>query len=112
MRIVIDGPPVVQQRPRKGKHGQFYDPSAVDKKRLGMALLTWRVTHKVSILDGNLGVKATFYGNGKFDVDNALKALLDAGTGILWKDDRQIKEIYAAKHEEGRTRTKLKVYSL
>ena len=37
------------------------------------------------------------YVSKKPDIDNCLKALLDCGTGIIWKDDCQIVELYAEK---------------
>jgi Holliday junction resolvase RusA-like endonuclease len=38
-------------------------------------------------------------GRSANDIDNLLKTVLDAGTGVLWNDDRQIVECYLRKHE-------------
>lgn len=42
-----------------------------------------------------IGVVVEFYfkDNRRRDIDNFNKATLDAGTGILWKDDSQIQEL-------------------
>ena len=92
-QFVIEGIPVLQERPRKGMHGNFYDPSAKAKKALGWKLLEARRSARASILKGEVRLNVIFYGMSRGDADNALKALQDAGNGILWSDDRQIVEI-------------------
>lgn len=47
--------------------------------------------------DITLVVEFFFKTNTKRDIDNFNKALLDAGTGILWKDDSQIQELILRK---------------
>lgn len=46
------------------------------------------------LLDGKLGLLVSVYAKGKLkgDASNYLKGLEDAANGILWHDDRQIKE--------------------
>lgn len=115
MEIVIVGHPVAQERPRKGMHGNFYDPSAKVKKTLGMQILVWRQEAQASILGGDVSVYASFHvSTGKGDLDNFVKALLDAANGILWEDDRQVKHIDAWLHacENGSERTIMRVTAL
>ncbi len=47
---------------------------------------------------GEVGVVIRFYlKDNRKDLDNLLKATLDILTGIVWKDDRQVKEIHCSK---------------
>lgn len=111
MRFTIPGPPVIQERPRAGKFGQFYDPTANAKKRLGYALLNARQGAKFKILGGDIDITVKFYGMPHADLDNAIKALLDAANGILWEDDRQVVHIDAWKYssKEGDERTEVEL---
>ncbi len=47
---------------------------------------------KISVI-----VEYFFKDNHRRDIDNFAKAMLDAGTGILWKDDSQIQELILRK---------------
>ena len=42
------------------------------------------------------GLKALFFRKGRHrtDTDNLLKTVCDAGTGVIWNDDSQVKEVY------------------
>jgi Holliday junction resolvase RusA-like endonuclease len=39
-------------------------------------------------LEGPLRLEVDLYGEGRGDADNILGSLMDAGNGVLWKDDR------------------------
>lgn len=43
------------------------------------------------------------------DIDNYIKAVLDALNEIVWADDRQIVEIHAYKHKSARERVEIEV---
>jgi len=47
------------------------------------------------VLDENLSVTVKYFWGDKRvrDIDNFSKLIFDAGTGIIWKDDSQIKEL-------------------
>lgn len=45
----------------------------------------------------------------KPDLDNLLKTILDAGTGITWHDDKQIVQIKTAKYYSHSPRTVLTI---
>lgn len=47
--------------------------------------------------DISVVVELFFKANQRRDIDNFNKVLLDAGTGILWKDDSQIQELILRK---------------
>lgn len=56
----------------------------------------WRIKAEVGqpLLDGPLGFTVEVYAKGKLagDASNYLKSLEDAANGLLWHDDRQIKQ--------------------
>jgi len=86
----IAGPPVVQERARKSKQGHFYDPSKEAKDELAWQLLKQKAGQGMPLLLNDVVIEVVFYGVKRGDADNCLKALFDAGNGILWRDDRQI----------------------
>lgn len=91
-KYVIPGPPVVQQRHRKGMYGNMYDPTKEEKIRMGWMM----IEQGARPLSGPIGIEVVFYGAKKVgDLDNMIKALCDAGNGILWEDDRQVVAIEA-----------------
>lgn len=52
-------------------------------------------------VDGELCVSLAFYRKAKRgDIDAGLKALLDSGNGVLWLDDKQIRELHAYQLED------------
>lgn len=108
--IQIDIDPVPKGRPRFSSFGRFpkvYTPSAT--KRYEDTLKTkFRSAYKGAPIDHEIFVSVTFYlkkpktsknihPKTKPDLDNYLKAVLDAGNGILWKDDALITEIHCKK---------------
>jgi len=106
--IRIPGEPVAQGRPRFGK-GRVYDPAKS---------LNWKAAAQLHLLCAHgrkpfprstplaLHVQAVFscpksdyrkrepreirWHTKMIDADNVLKAVMDAGTAILWEDDGQI----------------------
>jgi Holliday junction resolvase RusA-like endonuclease len=61
-------------------------------------------------LSGEWFVNASFYRHAALgDIDNLLKAVLDAGNGIIWTDDRFVIGIVARRHPaaQGEDRTEL-----
>jgi Holliday junction resolvase RusA-like endonuclease len=100
--VFVEGKPKPQPRPRKGKYGNFYNPSTADgwKESIQIAFLINRKPqimrsvylkiqfffHKAMGLHGKI-VPHTV----KPDKDNLEKAVMDALTGIqIWKDDCQV----------------------
>lgn len=110
-KLTVKGVPVIQQRPRKGKWGNFYDPSKKERDRLSLALSYARIEAKMPVIEVPLHLYVYFYGTGgRCDLDNLIKALSDSGNGILWKDDRQIIQIHAFMFREDKNpRTEIEV---
>ena len=126
MEIVIYGEPVPQGRPRFTKTGHTYDPQ---RSRNYKQLVRFWVTQHLKKIDGfkpyenALCVDLTFYlgiptswskqkriqaaqgvirpivRNG--DIDNMVKAILDANNGLLWVDDCIITDLSARKRYTG-----------
>jgi Holliday junction resolvase RusA-like endonuclease len=110
---------VIQQRPRLGKYGGFYDPSSKERKLLSMQLLAGRSGSGIhTAFDCELSVKFSFFyarhGRRKIDLSNMLKAVEDSGNGILWADDDQLIHVDAWKHgcEPSQERTELEIYAI
>lgn len=110
--FTIEGAPLVQERARKGKYGQIYDPSSKARKALGYQLLSARQGVKMPILAGLIRLYVVFHGLAKGDLSNALKALEDSGNGVLWKDDRQIIRAYVDVYRTGNPQTEVAVEEL
>ena len=114
MTIVIPGVPVPQGRPKFARRGNFvttYDP---DKSRKWKAHVKEHAEAQVNVPfspEVPLHISVMFYmprpksvsvakrpfHTVKPDVDNLVKGLTDALTGICWGDDAQIIEIIARK---------------
>jgi Holliday junction resolvase RusA-like endonuclease len=99
--VFVEGKPMPQPRPRRGRHGNFYNPCTAD---------SWKEAIKIAFLMGRkpritgpvyLGIHFFFHKAGlngktaphtvKPDKDNLEKAVMDALTGIqVWRDDCQV----------------------
>lgn len=115
--------PVAKSRPRKGRHGFYTPKKTVDFEE---AIFNYtRLNYQDHPLKGPLGVNLQFHKQRpktknekeiwvitKPDLDNYIKAVLDAVNGVLWEDDKQIVEMTARKmyHHTGLIR--LCVYEL
>ena len=65
--------------------------------------------------DGLFGIKASFYRQGqrKADIDNLLKTVSDAATGIFWADDSQVREQYGrVEYGSSDPRVEIEIYLL
>jgi len=72
-------------------------------------------SQKAKMYQGELVVKIGLYFNDKRkrDVDNFNKLILDAGTGILWEDDSQIRILTISKYcDKGNPRVELEIIPL
>ena len=92
--------PVAWERVKRGKYGNAYVPDKTRRFKSDCATLARRHRPK-ELLDGPIRLTAKFYiitpKNRKSphpitrpDLDNYLKALKDALTGVLWTDDSRV----------------------
>jgi len=86
--------PVPKGRPRLGR-GHAYTPAAT---RAYEEHIAWAYKEAGGPLhEGLLDVTMVFRAQRwPGDLDNLVKAVLDALNGIAWRDDRQIRELHAA----------------
>lgn len=103
--VVIDGEPPSKARPRFTKRGGTYTPKRTieGEKRLAAAL------SNVPVFPGNVALVAIFHRSTRqrIDVDNMLKAVLDAGTRAkIWEDDSQVTALIGlVEHDREQPRT-------
>lgn len=92
------GRPVPKARPRIGKNGRVYTPSAT-KEAESMIGWFWRVAGG-TMVDGDVKAVLEFHcpDRRKVDVDNLTKTVLDALNGLAYRDDAQITRLEVDKH--------------
>lgn len=101
--LVVPGDPVAKQRPRKGRHGNFYTPAKTreaETKISVMALAEIKKQHyNGDHFDEEVLLEITFYckNHRNIDVDNCAKLVMDALNGVAYKDDRQVIGLTATK---------------
>ena len=125
IKLVIYGEPVPQGRPRFARVGKYvhaYDP---EKSKNYKQLVRFWVTQHLKKIDGFKPLENALYVDITFwlsipsswskkrrieadsglirpivrnmDIDNGCKAIMDAGTGLLWADDCIITDLHARK---------------
>lgn len=112
MRIVVPGVPRPWKRTRGSGANRYTDPSdATWREVLGWCFLQDTGGQQPFTDDEPLSLVVSFSSEATIvnaeessltrrpglrgDVDNYLKAVADSGTGILWKDDRQLVAVTA-----------------
>jgi Holliday junction resolvase RusA-like endonuclease len=110
----VTGEPVSKARARFSKTGHAYTPAATVA---GEQKIAWSFKSAAKYRptgDDEYRVEAEFYcGGQRRDVDNMLKAILDALNGLAWADDNQVTEIYGKKLRRSPERkTVVRIYRL
>lgn len=136
IRFTVPGTPKALARPRFSRHGKFvrtYDPASNDLAK-GNVVVIAAVNKPETLLTGPIGLYLEFwmprpkshYRTGKHagqvkesmleaahtskpDLDNLIKLVKDALTGIIWKDDSQINQINAIKGYAETPRTEIEI---
>lgn len=91
----VHGEPVPKERARYTGKGWAYNSA---KQRAAEKVLQAKMIEESRVrLIGNVGLACVFYRstNRRVDIDNLIKFVMDAGNGIWWQDDAQIKAIVA-----------------
>ena len=117
VHTVIEGDPPTKRRARfNSKTGIVYTPR---ETREAQELIGWAVksSHQGLMPDADsaFGVRVLFYAKGfvKKDIDNMAKVVLDACTGIVWQDDKQVVELLARFFKnDALPRTEMCIYTL
>lgn len=113
IQCVIPGRPLPCPRPRATRGQRAYYPSSyrVWMHAAQTALRQAAILHnKGRLLTGPLQVEVTFRGAHPLaDLDNLVKAVLDAGNGQLWEDDKQVEVLRAVRLRDKGCETALTV---
>lgn len=109
-QVEAEGDPVPWSRTGTGKLGQHYNSRRYNEHRevLSWALREGYVHGGRGPLAVELGLWCTFVRatRRRVDIDNLAKAVMDAGTGIVWADDSQVTLLLCRiliNHDEPRT---------
>ena len=89
----ILGQPVAKARPRLGRYGGIYTPTATtdQEERIRWAFLAAGYSPQTRTASSfALLVRCYFKGKALSDWDNLGKLVSDALNGMVWKDDRQV----------------------
>jgi len=99
VRLEIPLKAIPKGRPRSGKQGHFYTPSAT---RDFETASSWylREQYRDDPLTGKLNVTMLLYGNPRGDLDNLAKSVLDAAQGIIFKNDSQIDDLWIRREKK------------
>ena len=134
MEIVINGEPKAQKRHRYRRASKriiSYDPSKKDKQALAKQLAASMTSQPLAedvhmMIAFYMPRPKSHYRSGKFshllkedvpklhkfrpDIDNLLKLVMDAATGVLWTDDALVSWILAKKEYSEKPRIELDVW--
>lgn len=97
IRIEIKGNPGAKARHRTGGRSRNpYKPDAAEERGVAWEM---RSQYRGEPLDGDVQLSVAFYRENRkpIDLDNMVKRVKDAANGILWKDDRQVVDLWASK---------------
>ncbi len=118
VKLWLPGVPVGKGRPRVTRQGHVYTPAATRDYETAVRLTALSAMRGAAPLTGPLRVEVYAYlqppaswsgaevaaalagltrPTGKPDLDNVVKAALDACNGVLWADDAQVVELAAGK---------------
>lgn len=98
----VPGDPVPWPRTRVSRNGRFYLAQRIKtwKATIAAYALPERVKH--GMLTGPVTLSLWFQlRHNRGDIDNYAKAVMDALTGVLYRDDRQVHELKARFREGG-----------
>lgn len=97
VRVLLIGDPKAQERPRLSHRGTHRTARAkANQEAVALAIKAASRWTKPRA-DLNFGARMLFDcpTNQRKDLDNMVKLVLDAATGILWADDQQVTELAA-----------------
>ena len=113
--FIVDGDPGTKGRPRLAKSGRVYTPQGT-KEYQNKVLRAFKAQHREEPWGCPVGISLVMvckrpsnlrkrdvergwcpYSRNRPDIDNCLKAVMDALNGHLYVDDRQVCEVHASK---------------
>lgn len=114
IEFVVPGRPRPKERPRRGKHGNVYTPAVTKEYERLVGWTALKAMTDKDKLTGPVGVEIQLYFHGKRlpDIDNCAKALLDGMLGIVYEDDRQVRELRISRYQDKNERAEVSVWPL
>ena len=110
IKAVIPGPCVPCPRARVSRHGTYYPKRYTEWHEMAQGELISQCGRL--LWSDNVHVTVVFYGlRVNADLDNALKSVFDALTGVLIEDDLQVHSVSACRRQ-GEKRTVIEVTKL
>lgn len=101
--VFIEGLPVPQGSLNTGKHGKIYQSRAVKEWRetvaQGLARVVTEFAPSGTPIEVSLEFSMPHKPTSLPDLDKLVRAVLDAMSGIVYKDDRQVTVISAVKYQ-------------
>jgi len=95
-RICFTGAPLGKERARYTKRGHVYTPGRTKEYEEALSTLFMDATNRAGPdADSCFVLRCLFFrpNRQRIDCDNLMKAVSDAATGVVWKDDSQVVEI-------------------
>jgi len=97
--FTVPGRPRGKERPRVGRNGKFYTPKTTREYEETVAWFA-RAAYKEEPTKDPVRLDLTIRSSkSKADTSNILKSIEDGMNGIVYIDDRQIKEIHISRIE-------------
>jgi len=114
IEFTVPGRPRPKQRPRKGKHGNMYTPRETQEYERKVAWYALKAMQGKGKITGPVGVEIRLYFKGKrvADIDNCAKAIMDGMVGVIYNDDRQVRELRISRHGDKEERAEARVWPI
>ena len=90
INFTIPGKPQPKERARRGKNGQWYTPFSTRIYEAKVVTMAKRAHVRSVIGPVEVSLDVYFPDKRRRDLDNVLKAVMDALNGVAYQDDSQI----------------------
>ena len=99
----VPGPPVGKERPRVARSGTYTPPRTVAYEQQVAWTALPKMRGMTPCAEDGVSVRVDIYPSNRKtpDVDNVLKAVLDALQGVVYQNDRQVTQAAVTRHPVG-----------